>query len=92
MAKVSPSTDHPFLDVTGKTLLVANRSEIAIRVFRAANELHMRTIAVYAEEDRFSIHRLRPTKLTSWAAAKARSGLISTFKALSGWPSISGWT
>ena len=46
MAKVSPSTDHPFLDVTGKTLLVANRSEIAIRVFRAANELHMRTIAV----------------------------------------------
>ena len=59
MAKVSPSTDHPFLDVTGKTLLVANRSEIAIRVFRAANELHMRTIAVYAEEDRFSIHRFK---------------------------------
>ena len=53
------TTAQPFLDVAGKTLLVANRSEIAIRVFRAANELHMRTIAVYAEEDRFSIHRFK---------------------------------
>jgi len=49
----------PPIDVTGKTLLVANRSEIAIRVFRAANELGMRTIAIYAEEDRFSIHRFK---------------------------------
>ncbi|MGA0849238.1 MAG: pyruvate carboxylase [Chthoniobacterales bacterium] len=47
------------IDVTGKTLLAANRSEIAIRVFRAATELGMRTIAVYAEEDRFSIHRFK---------------------------------
>ena len=53
------TTAQPVLDVAGKTLLVANRSEIAIRVFRAANELHMRTIAVYAEEDRFSIHRFK---------------------------------
>ncbi len=42
-----------------KKLLVANRSEIAIRVFRAATELGLRTVAIYAEEDRFSIHRFK---------------------------------
>ena len=42
-----------------KKLLVANRSEIAIRVFRAATELGMRTVAVYAQEDRLSIHRFK---------------------------------
>ena len=47
------------IDVAGRTLLVANRSEIAIRVFRAATELGLRTIAIYAEEDRFSIHRFK---------------------------------
>ncbi len=40
-------------------LLVANRSEIAIRVLRAATELGMRTVAIYAEEDRFSMHRFK---------------------------------
>ena len=40
-------------------LLVANRSEIAIRVFRAANELGIRTVAVYAEEDKLSLHRFK---------------------------------
>ncbi|MBU3665149.1 MAG: pyruvate carboxylase [Chthoniobacterales bacterium] len=53
------SSVTPAIDVSARTLLVANRSEIAIRVFRAANELGMRTIAVYAEEDRFSIHRFK---------------------------------
>ena len=37
-------------------LLVANRGEIAIRAFRAANELGVRTVAVYAHEDRNSLH------------------------------------
>ncbi len=40
-------------------LLVANRSEIAIRVFRAATELGLRTVAVYAYEDRFALHRFK---------------------------------
>ena len=40
-------------------LLVANRSEIAIRVFRAATELGIATIAVYAEEDKLSLHRFK---------------------------------
>ncbi|WP_158813051.1 pyruvate carboxylase [Methylocapsa sp. S129] len=42
-----------------KRLLVANRSEIAIRVFRAASELGIRTIAIYAEEDKLSLHRFK---------------------------------
>src|SRR3954470_5669597 len=40
-------------------LLVANRSEIAIRVFRAATELGLGTVAVYTNEDRFSLHRFK---------------------------------
>jgi pyruvate carboxylase len=42
-----------------KKLLVANRSEIAIRVFRAANELGLQTVAVYAEEDKLALHRFK---------------------------------
>ncbi len=42
-----------------KRLLVANRSEIAIRVFRAAAELGISTIAVYPEHDKLSLHRFK---------------------------------
>src|SRR5260221_10927895 len=42
-----------------KKLLVANRSEIAIRIFRAATELGLTTVAVYTYEDRFSLHRFK---------------------------------
>ncbi|HEY5389747.1 MAG TPA: biotin carboxylase N-terminal domain-containing protein, partial [Solirubrobacteraceae bacterium] len=41
------------------SLLVANRGEIAVRAFRAANELGVRSIAVYVPEDRDSVHRLK---------------------------------
>ncbi|MGB1316233.1 MAG: pyruvate carboxylase [Chitinophagales bacterium] len=40
-------------------LLVANRGEIAIRVFRAATELHIETVAIYTHEDRYSLHRYK---------------------------------
>nr|WP_208764131.1 pyruvate carboxylase [Bradyrhizobium macuxiense] len=42
-----------------KKLLVANRSEIAIRIFRAAAELGLRTFAIYAEQDKLSLHRFK---------------------------------
>ncbi|HET7757596.1 MAG TPA: pyruvate carboxylase, partial [Steroidobacteraceae bacterium] len=41
------------------SLLVANRGEIAIRVMRAATELGARTVAIYSQEDRFSLHRTK---------------------------------
>ncbi|MRX71688.1 pyruvate carboxylase [Bacillus lacus] len=40
-------------------LLVANRGEIAIRVFRACTELHIRTVAIYSKEDAGSYHRYK---------------------------------
>ena len=42
-----------------KKLLCANRSEIAIRVFRSAHELGIRTVAIYSHEDRFALHRFK---------------------------------
>ena len=42
-----------------RKLLVANRSEIAIRVFRTSHELGIRTVALYTHEDRFALHRFK---------------------------------
>ncbi|NDD28982.1 MAG: pyruvate carboxylase [Proteobacteria bacterium] len=42
-----------------KTLLALNRGEIAIRILRAANELGLRTVAVFSQEDRLSLHRFK---------------------------------
>ncbi|UIJ72348.1 pyruvate carboxylase [Aurantimonas sp. HBX-1] len=45
--------------MTIRKILVANRSEIAIRVFRAANELGLKTVAIWAEEDKLALHRFK---------------------------------
>ncbi len=42
-----------------RKLLVANRSEIAIRIMRGATELGVATVAVYAEEDKYGLHRFK---------------------------------
>jgi len=47
------------MPVPTEKLMAVNRGEIAIRIFRAATELGLRTVAIYAEEDRFSRHRFK---------------------------------
>jgi pyruvate carboxylase len=42
-----------------RSLLIANRSEIAIRVMRAAAEMNIRTVAIYSREDRLGLHRFK---------------------------------
>ena len=62
---VSPSASPSATTVTApgsrpiKKLLVANRSEIAIRVLRSATELGLRTVAIYTHEDRYALHRFK---------------------------------
>src|SRR5512134_3317491 len=51
---MSAAANPPF-----QKLLVANRSEIAIRVFRSSHELGIRTVAVFSHEDRFALHRFK---------------------------------
>jgi pyruvate carboxylase len=51
-------------------LLAANRSEIAIRIFRAANELGLRTVAIYSQEDRLALHRFKADEAYHVGAGK----------------------
>jgi pyruvate carboxylase len=53
-----PAEDASQLKPISK-LLVASRGEIAIRVFRSAHELGIRTVAIYSHEDRFALHRFK---------------------------------
>jgi pyruvate carboxylase len=51
-------------------LLAANRSEIAIRIFRAANELSLRTVGIYSQEDRLGLHRFKADEAYQVGAGK----------------------
>src|SRR5688572_20316071 len=53
-----------------KKLMAANRSEIAVRIFRAGTELHLRTVAVFAQEDRLCIHRYKADEAYQVGAGK----------------------
>ena len=56
-----------------KTLLVANRGEIAIRVLRAAAELGLRTVAIHADDDAGSLHTRKADERPGWGR-RARPG------------------
>ena len=58
-----------------RRLLAANRSEIAIRVFRAATELGIQTVAIYAEEDKLSLAPVQGRRGVPSAAARAARSL-----------------
>jgi pyruvate carboxylase len=72
-----------------KKCLVANRGEIAIRIFRACTELNIRTVAIYSEQDNVALHRFKADEayligkgkgpiLTSKRLSKLRSATILT--------------
>ena len=61
-----------------RKVLAANRSEIAIRIFRAANELGLRTVAIYSQEDRLALHRFKADEAYQVARARGPSKRIST--------------
>ena len=42
-----------------KKLLIANRGEIAVRLIRAGKELGIKTVAIFAKEDEFAVHRFK---------------------------------
>ena len=54
--------------------MAANRGEIAIRIFRAANELGLTTVSIFAEEDRFSIHRFKADEAYQLDSSKGPVG------------------
>src|SRR5246500_5209709 len=74
--------------MTIRKLMAANRSEIAIRIFRAANELGLRTVAVYSKEDRLALHRFKADEAYSVGEGKGPveayldiAGIVSLAKA-----------
>ncbi|MEI9916914.1 MAG: biotin carboxylase N-terminal domain-containing protein [Methylovirgula sp.] len=55
-----------------KRILVANRGEIAIRVFRAATEMGIATVAIYTDEDKLSLHRFKADE--AYQVGRGRGG------------------
>ena len=53
-----------------KKVLIANRGEIAIRIIRACHELGLQTVAVYAKEDEYGVHRFRADEAYQIGAGK----------------------
>ena len=58
------------MSIPFKRVMAANRGEIAIRIFRACTELGLRTVALYSEEDRLSLHRYKADE--AWLVGKGK--------------------
>ncbi len=57
-----------------RKILVANRGEIAIRIFRAATEMGIQTVAIYSQEDRLNLHRYKADEAYLIGAGKTPVG------------------
>ncbi len=64
-------------------LLIANRGEIALRILRSAKELGIKTVAVYSEPDRNSLHTLMADERICIGPAKASESYLNTAAILS---------
>src|SRR5437773_1854042 len=65
------------------TLLVANRGEVAMRIFRAAAELGLRTVAVHSADDATCLHTRRADEARAFLAELPRGAPI-VLKAVAG--------
>ena len=70
--------DRPRLYRRFRTLLIANRGEIACRVIRSAKVMGLRTVAVYSEADRDALHVALADTAVLLGPARARGGPSST--------------
>ena len=64
------------MERTFKKVLVANRGEIAMRIFRACHDLGLQTVAIYSNEDTYSLFRTAADESISLARMKALWGPI----------------
>src|SRR5665213_2567578 len=65
-----------------RTLLIANRGEIAVRVIRTAKAMGLRTIAVYSEADRDAMHVAMADEAVLLGPARARDSYLSIERVL----------